>query len=160
MKIPNVSRAEAVETARAWIGTPYVTGACVRGAGCDCATLIKGYLLAIGAAAEVPLFTYAQDWFCHTDEERYFKELSKYATCTWEGRCMGAPPARPGDIALFRANIATGRSPRYNHGCIVTEWPRALHCFNKGGVVECRPALHPLTAGAEMAIFDPWERAA
>lgn len=152
-----LSRSEAVAFARSWKGTPYVTGACVCQGGCDCATLIKGYLLGIGAAAEIALFTYAQDWFCHTAEERYFDELSKYAVCTWQGRCIGTPPVQPGDIALFRCNLSTGPSPRYNHGCIILDWPRALHTFKKDGVSECRPSLHPLTAGTEMAIFSLWE---
>jgi cell wall-associated NlpC family hydrolase len=148
-----ISRPQAVELALTWKGTPYVTGGRVRGAGCDCATLISEYLIGIGAAAEVPLFTYAQDWFCHTADERYFDELSKYAKCIWEGRCVGTPPAQPGDLAIFRV----AGSKVYNHGCIVTGWPRALHCFNRdSGVIESRPALHSLISHHDMAIFDPW----
>lgn len=150
------TRAEAVELALAWKGTPYVTGGRVRGGGVDCATFLSEYLIEIGAAREIPLFTYAQDWFCHTTEERYFDELSRYATCTWRGRCIGTPPAQRGDLAIFRCNLVTGPSPRFNHGCIITEWPRALHCFTKKGVLECRPAALWLTAGTEMAIFNPF----
>ena len=146
-----------MQHALAWKGTPYVTEACVRGAGCDCAMLIKGYLLDIGAAEEIPLFHYAQDWFCHTTEERYFNELKKYARCVWEGRCMGVPPAQSGDIVLFRANLATGPSPLYNHGGIVLEWPYTLQAFSKRGAVKCRPTQHSLTQGAAMAIFSLWE---
>lgn len=156
MKMPNVNRDEAVKIALQWKGTPYVTGGRVCGAGCDCATLISEYLIGIGAALEIPLNNYAQDWFCHTSEERYFEELSKYAKCVWEGRCMGTPPARPGDIALFRANLSSGPSPRYNHGCIVLGWPLSLQAFSKLGVVKCRPAMHSLTSGSEMAIFSCW----
>lgn len=154
------TRSEAVEYALTWKGTPYVTGARVCQGGCDC-TWISEYLIYLGAAQEIPLFTYAQDWFCHSTEERYFDELSKYAVCKWKGRCVGTPPVLPGDIALFRCNLTTGPSPRFNHGCIFIGWPRALHTFRTGeiggGVRECRPSLLPLTAGAEMAIFDPWE---
>lgn len=151
------TRSEAVELALAWKGTPYVTGGRVCQAGCDCATLISEYLIGIGAAKEIPLFTYHQDWFCHTEEERYMNELARFAMCTWQGRCIGMPPAKPGDIAIFRCNLRTGPSPRFNHGCIITGWPRALHCFDRRGVMECRPSIHPLTSGAEMLIFDPWK---
>ena len=152
-----MTRADAVQYALCWDGTPYVTGGRVIHAGCDCATLLSEYIVGIGRTSEIPLFTYAQDWFCHTAEERYFNEVSKYAELVWEGRCIGTPAeARPGNLALFRANIASGPTPRYSHGCIVTEWPRALHAFHDRGVTEMRPALLPLTAHAEMAIFDPF----
>lgn len=145
-----ITREEAVTAALEWLGTPYVTGGRIKGAGCDCATLVAAYLVELGAA--VPdLFLYSQDWFCNTEEEKYFNELSKYATCTWEGHCLGTPPARPGDIALYR--VAGSRV--YNHGSIITGWPRAIHAFDKG-VAESRPALHPLTSHMAMAIFSPW----
>lgn len=146
-----LTRNEAVRFARTWKGTPYITGGRVRGAGVDCATLLAEYLLGIGAAPEVPLFTYAQDWFLHTAQELYFAELSKYAACVWQGRCLGTPPAQPGDIALYRV----ARSKRFNHGGIVLDWPKALHAYDRG-VSETRPGMHPLTARMEMALFSPW----
>lgn len=155
-----LTRSDAAQLALLWVDTPYVTGGRILGAGCDCATLISEYLIGIGAAAEIPLFTYSQDWFCHTKEERYFNELSKYAKCIWKGRCLGTPPAKPGDIAVFRANIASGPAPLYNHGAIITGWPLAVHAFDNKKVAVSRPSLHPLTAYTDMAIFDPWERAA
>jgi len=144
-----LTRQEAVAAARAWIGTPYVKGARIRGAGCDCETLLEAYLIEIGAAKEFDLPVYSQDWFCNTTEERYRDELAKYATCTWEGRCVGTPPALPGDIAIYRV---VG-SKVYNHGGIVTSWPKAIHAYGDQGVCETRPALHPLTTHKEMAIF-------
>jgi cell wall-associated NlpC family hydrolase len=146
-----LTRAEAVVAARAWLDTPYIKGARIRGAGCDCATLLAEYLCEIGAGPREELF-YAQDWFWNTDVEVYRDELSKYATCTWEGRCLGTPPALPGDIAIYRV----AGSKLYNHGSIITGWPRAIHAFDVG-VRESRPALHPLTSHMAMAIFNPWE---
>lgn len=35
-------RPDPVTAARAWIGTPYIRGAALRGAGCDCVGLIRG----------------------------------------------------------------------------------------------------------------------
>lgn len=151
-----LSRIDAAQYALLWCGTPYVTGARVLGCGCDCATLIAEYLIGIGATTEIPLFTYAQDWFCNTTEERYFNELSKYAKCVWEGRCLGTPNTTPGQIALFRV----AGSKLYNHSAIITGWPEAVHAFDNKQVALSRPALHPLTAYREMALFDPWERAA
>lgn len=36
------ARAQALEAARLWIGTPYVLGAALRGVGCDCVGLVRG----------------------------------------------------------------------------------------------------------------------
>jgi cell wall-associated NlpC family hydrolase len=143
---------EAVAAARAWLGTPYVKGGRIKGAGVDCETLLEAYLIEIGAASEFDLPVYSQDWFCNTEEEHYRDELAKYATCTWEGRCIGTPPAKPGDIAIYRV---VG-SRLYNHGSIITLWPKAIHAFEKG-VFETRPAIHPLTTHKDMAIFSPFE---
>lgn len=148
-----LNRADAAQLAMLWVGTPYITAGRILGMGCDCATLLSEYLIGIGATDEIPLFTYAQDWFCHTTEERYFNELSKYAKCVWEGKCLGTPPARPGDIAVFRV----ADSKVYNHGAIIIDWPQAIHAFDNKQVSVSRPALHPLTSHREMAIFDPWE---
>jgi cell wall-associated NlpC family hydrolase len=148
-----ITRAEAVAAASLWKGTPYVKGARIPGAGVDCETLIEAHLIALGLATVFDLPVYSQDWFCNTAVEEYFDQLSKYATCTWEGRCLGTPPAEPGDIAIYR--VVGSRV--YNHGSIVTAWPRAIHAFDKG-VFETRPALHPLTSHREMAIFSPWAK--
>lgn len=149
-----LSRQEAVAYALTWKGTPLVQDARVLGAGCDCRTIVEAYLIAIGVATEIKTEHFAHDWFCHTTEEKYFNELSKYAKCKWKGVCRGTPPALPGDIAIFR--VAT--SHVYNHGCIVIGWPRTLHAFEQRGVTESRPSLHHLTAHRPMAIFDPWSK--
>ena len=39
------ARPEAVAIARSWIRTPYVMGGRIKGAGCDCATLLSEYLI-------------------------------------------------------------------------------------------------------------------
>ncbi len=42
-----MTRDEIVARARAWAGTPYVTGAALRGVGCDCVGLVRGVLAEI-----------------------------------------------------------------------------------------------------------------
>jgi hypothetical protein len=49
------SRTEALAIARSYIGTPYVLGGRVKGAGVDCATLLAEYLMEIGATTEAEL---------------------------------------------------------------------------------------------------------
>jgi cell wall-associated NlpC family hydrolase len=155
------TRTEAVAIARSWIDTPYVRGGRIKGAGCDCGTLLAEYLVEIGAcpASEMDqliqdLGFLSNDWFCHAAADKYMAALVKYAPLRWEGRCMGMPPAEPGDIAMYRVVS----SPLFNHGSIVLGWPYAVHAFSKR-VAKVRPTLHPLTSQQHMAIFNPWDLA-
>jgi NlpC/P60 family putative phage cell wall peptidase len=47
----DVTRAQIVEEARRWVGTPYRHQARVRGAGCDCGGLVGGVAVALGIVA-------------------------------------------------------------------------------------------------------------
>jgi cell wall-associated NlpC family hydrolase len=147
-----MTRAEAVAIARSWRGTPYVLQARVKGAGCDCATLLAEYLIEIGAADREDLGVYSHDWFCHAQDERYMLRLLRYSRKTAETICRGTPDAAPGNLVLFRV---VG-SRLFNHGAIVTEWPRGMHAVHPG-VVESNLTTHHLTGYHEMAIFDPFD---
>ena len=149
-----LSRLEAVAVARRWKGTPYVLRARLRGSGCDCCTLLAEYLIEIGAAEATALETlgyYSSDWFCHTPSDRYLVGLRQFGTEVAKGMCHGGLKARPGDLALFKV----ARSRVYNHGAIVTEWPRGVHA-QREGVREADLSRHHLTAYHEAAIFNPW----
>ncbi len=145
------SREEALDCARSWIGTPYVLGGRIKGAGCDCATLIAEYLIECGAAEREALGVYSHDWFCHTNTERYMMGLIRHAKKTIETISRPGVGALPGSIALFR--VAGSRV--FNHGAIVEKWPRIIHAAHPG--VEVADATsHWLTSYKEVAIFDPW----
>jgi len=155
-----MNREQAAEYALTWEGTPYYRAGRIKGpgGGADCGTLLAGYLVGIGRVSPGEMEALLDDlgflhndWFCHADTEKYLDALTKYAAPRWLGICRGTPPAQPGDIALYRV---VG-SKRFNHGSIILGWPRALHAFQQR-VAIARPSLHPLTAHAEMAIFDPW----
>jgi len=65
--------------------------------------------------------------------------------------CRPGVIAQPGDLVLFRV---VG-SKRYNHGAIVTSWPRGIHAQHDG-VREVNLAQHRLTAHRAMEVFDPF----
>ena len=147
-------RPAAVSIARTWLKTPYVLGGRVKGAGCDCGTLLAEYLIEIGAACKEDLQAlgfYTHDWFCHTSNERYLAGLMRHARKTAETICRLGVEAAPGSLVLFRV----ARSKVFNHGGIVTAWPRMVHA-SSSGVAEQSAADHWLTGHREMAIFDPW----
>lgn len=150
---PPCERSRAVALARSWIGTPYVLGGRVRGAGCDCATLLAEYLIAIGAASAAELEDlgfYSHDWFCHASSERYLLRLMRYARAAAETVCRAGVDARPGALVLFRV----AGSKRFNHGAIVTRWPFGVHAVDPR-VKESDLTQHYLTAFRVMEVFDP-----
>jgi NlpC/P60 family putative phage cell wall peptidase len=145
-----LDRAAIVAEARSWIGTPYHLGARVKGAGCDCATLIAEVLIACGLADREGLGVYSQDWFFHTSNERYLMGLLRHAAKTVEAVAHGSAGALPGDIVLTRL----ARSKVYNHGAIVTAWPKVIHAIQPQ-VEEINAATHPLWTYRAIAVFTP-----
>ncbi len=90
------SRARIVAEARAWIGTPYLHQASLRGAGCDCLGLVRGVWRAFADTEPEPLPPYAPDW----------AEAAGRDTLTAAARRHLNPvaidAAREGDVLLFR----------------------------------------------------------
>jgi len=153
------TRAEAVEIARSFIGTPYVLGGRMKGAGVDCATLLGCYLIEIGTAQpdlwdglEDP---YRHDWFLHGSHERYLRGLVRFGVAGARSLCLcrADSKAEPGDLVLFRVI----QSKVFNHGAIVTSWPRGVHA-GVDGVHEITLTTHRLTAFRPMEIFDPFAK--
>ena len=146
-----ISRSEAVEVARSFIGTKYVLGGRLKDAGVDCATLLACYATEIQLADPGELGVYSTDWFCHASEERYMFQILRHARKTIEGKCRGTVDAKPGSLILFKVV----RSRLFNHGGIITQWPYMVHAV-KPCVEEADATKHQMTGFTEMAIFDPW----
>lgn len=120
-------QAAVVAEARAWIGTPYVHQASVRGAGTDCLGLIRGVWRAVlGEEPELPP-AYTSDW-----GEAGARETLKAAAERWlvPVRCPG-----PGDVILFRMREG---SVAKHLGIAVDIGPEArfVHAYTGHGVVE------------------------
>lgn len=139
--------------AEAWLGTPYHLGGRVRGAGCDCATLLVEYAIECGFAEREDLGVYSHDWFCNTTEDRYLFGMIRHAKKTIEGICRGTVDAKPGCFVLFK--VAGSRL--FNHGGIVIQWPWILHAVDPR-VTKSNAVTHYMTAHHEMCLFDPWEK--
>lgn len=147
-----MTREQAVECARSFIGTPYHLRGRLKGVGVDCASLVCMYLCEIGVAAyseEWPI--YSHDWFHHTTEERYKFRLLKHAREIVQTVCRGTVDAQPGDVVLFR--VAASRV--FNHGAIVTRWPKGIHALEET-VREVDLVQHAVMGHMPMAIFSPW----
>lgn len=125
------TQARALVEARRWLGTPFVHGASCRGAGADCAGLIRGIWRALHGAEPWEVPPYSADWAELADRDR----LGDWAR-EWLVPCPPGAGA-PGDVLLFRLRpgglprhlgllSAVGASPRFIHaysGHAVTESP-------------------------------------
>jgi NlpC/P60 family putative phage cell wall peptidase len=91
-----IDPAAIVNVARAWIGTPYVHRASVKGAGCDCLGLLRGVWRELIGSEPETVPPYSPDWAEASGEETLYAALARSLT---EIRTM---EIEPGDIALFR----------------------------------------------------------
>lgn len=95
-----IARVDIVNEAREWLGTPFVEQAAVRGQGCDCAGLLRGVALAVGAIPED--YATRPEW---QDAVRYgqvpqgnrLREI-----CDRFMTPISTVDAQPGDAVLFR----------------------------------------------------------
>lgn len=101
-------RAEVVQEALGWLGTPYHHCADVRGVGVDCAMLLVRVYATCGLVpADLDPRPYAPDWHLHRSDERYLGWLDLYAA----EQVSGSPA--PADIVVWQF----GRC--YSHAAIV-----------------------------------------
>lgn len=127
-----------VAEARAWIGTPYVHQASVRGAGADCLGLLRGVWRAVVGPEPEAVPAYTPDW-----GEAAHDEVLARAAARW----LAARPLdseAPGDVLLFRMREG---SVAKHLGIAAEVGPRAsfVHAYTGHGVIES-----PLSA--------PWRR--
>lgn len=151
-------RALIVAEVLQWKSTPYHMKSRIKGVGCDCGSFLIGVFQNLGmiqASVEPP--NYPQDWWQHTTEERYKYAMMRHSHAILEGVAYRVGVAKgdvhvapqPGMVALSRA----AGSKVYNHGGIVTQWPRVVHAVAPC-VEECDTTSHHLWALKEVAVFD------
>ena len=143
-------RRKIVAEARTWLGTPYHLNSRIKGVGCDCATLILQTMINVGVFTEERMEIYSDDWWQHTEEEKYSMVVLRHAKKILETVCYRSVKALPGQIVLGRVN-GTGR---LNHGAIITEFPMAIHSVAPVAV-EVNLSTDPMWAYHPIEIYDP-----
>lgn len=137
-------RLAVIESAKAWLGTPWHHMARVRGAGVDCAQLLMATFSDAGVIEPFEFEPYPEDWMLHRSEERLLQIVERYADEV-------ARPL-PGDVALFQF----GRC--HAHGAIVVEWPLIIHAYRVEREVVWGDASQGLLAGRDVRFFDAVSR--
>src|SRR5580692_1265824 len=103
--------------ARGFIGTPFHDHGEVKGAGVDCATLLKCVFTEAGLVEPFQLDHYSPQFFLHQKEERYVDWVLKFA------REIAPRDATVGDIVLYKIGKC------FAHGALITApgWPNIIH---------------------------------
>lgn len=126
-----------VTQARAWIGTPYLHQASVKGAGADCLGLLRGVWRELHGEEPEVVPAYSQDWSEPQHDEVLWQAAARHLT----GKSGVLAAA---DVVLFR--MRSGAVAK--HLGIVAEvgdCPTFIHSYSGHGVVES-------------ALSDPWRR--
>lgn len=111
--------------AREWLATPFLDCASVRGAGVDCAMLIKAAYEGAGVESPIAMERYSPQWFLHGDRELWLQ------TVLDRGIEIEQSQAKPADLVLFKF----GRF--FAHGALIAEkgFPHIIHAFRQAGCV-------------------------
>ncbi|MDS9466012.1 peptidase [Paracoccus sp. MBLB3053] len=116
-----------VESARSWIGTPYVHQASCKGAGTDCLGLVRGIWRELFGTEPAMLPHYTADWGELGGDELL---LNAARTFLWS-----SPVEAAGDVLVFRMKV----------GCVAKHMgivaaagpePSFVHAYERHGVVE------------------------
>ena len=134
----NTDRAEIVQCARGWIGTPYRHQASTRGAGADCLGLVRGVWREFFASDPERVPPYSMDWSEPQGDERLWRAARKHL------RQKPLETEAGGDVILFR--MREGAVAKHLGIMARTgESASFIHAYSGHGVVES-----PLSA--------PWRR--
>jgi len=139
-------RVDAV--ARTWIGTPFHDHGEVRGAGVDCAKLLKCVFVEAGIIDDFDVGYYSPQFFLHSPEERYLNLVRRFA------REIPAARVRHGDVALWKIGLC------FAHGAIVVRpgWPEIVHAHFASRMVRRGrgDTMHLGTKILDLKFFSVW----
>ena len=116
---------DVVTAARAWIGTPYVHQASVKGVGCDCLGLLRGVWRELHGAEPEAAPPYSPDWAETTGAETMYLALKRHLVeiTPRDRSALATPPAATRaaktaadsevrDMSSSRANSMTSTPPQ------------------------------------------------
>jgi len=89
-------RADILNAAEGWIGTPYQDQASVKGVGCDCLGLIRGVWRDVYGEEPEAVPAYSPGWAEAVNEETLAQAAARHL------RPISLGDYQPGDVLLFR----------------------------------------------------------
>lgn len=137
-------RQAVIKEATSWLGTNFHHQGRVKGAGVDCVGILLEVYSEVGVISEYSPDYYPQDWMLHRDDERYLREMLKFA------HEIDGPP-KPADVAMFKF------ARTFSHAAIVVEWPVCIHSYFSRGVELVDVTKDAQFFKREVKFFSAWE---
>lgn len=113
-------------SAAAWLGTPFVDCASVRGAGVDCAMFVKAAFEGAGLEPPFTVPSYSPQWYLNGNQELWLPLL--------EGRAVEIEQKdlKPADLVLYKFGTRF-----FSHGALVDSkgWPNIIHAYRQTRMV-------------------------
>lgn len=120
------TRADVVQVARGWIGTPYLHQASREAVGCDCLGLVRGVYRAVHGREPTAVPAYSPDWGEATGRETLL-EAARAVLVERDVRLIEA-----GDVIVFRMR----RGAVAKHAAVATSDRTMVHAQEGIGAVE------------------------
>lgn len=149
------------DEALSWTGTPYHPNAQVKGAGCDCLTLVVAAFSPVVDYGPVP--HYSKEWHLHHSAELYlsgipgdgksepFKGILDYCVeVAGPAGEFGGEPGRAAPRAPMAGDVVIWKFGRcFSHGAVVVRWPLVMHAYSglKAGQEDAERAPYLKTIG-------------
>ncbi len=148
------TRVEVVLEARSWLRTPYELRGTVKHVGTDCGNFLLCVFRACGFDVPSQHECVSNDWWCNTaSSATYVRNLMRYCKKTFEGISYQSTRHLPGNIIT----VITRNGVDYNHGGIITAWPRVIHVTTEDGVKETNAVRNCCGwFSGQTAVWDPW----
>lgn len=124
-------REAVLAEARAWIGTPYMHRASVRGVGADCLGLVRGVWRAVIGPEPEAMPPYAPDWAEAGRTETLAEVAARHL------RPVPLEAMAPGDVLLFRFRAHLPAK----HAAFLSGAGRMIHAYD--GACVCESGLAP-----------------
>lgn len=123
---PKDQAARVLQSAREWIGTPYIHQASLKGVGCDCLGLVRGVWRDVVGGEPTLLPAYSSSWSEVSNKEQLLEAADKYFIPG------DTSLHQPGDLLVFRMR----RNTVAKHLGIVSSHTSFIHAYDNNAVVE------------------------
>lgn len=114
---------QIAQEALTWLGTPYISGARVKGVGTDCANLLVGISeqLKITQIGQVRIPQHSNEWHLHKNRELFLQNIKLY--------CDEVEDLQIGDFLLYKYGRVA------SHGAVYVGDNHVVHAKIQDGVI-------------------------
>lgn len=123
--VSGATREHVVAIAQSWLDTPFHDGCSLKGAGADCAGLLRGVFIEAGLIEDFEPLPYSPQFFLHSNKPIFLSIVERYA------HRVRKEELEAGDVIMYDFGLQAA------HGAIVVDAHTIIHAFQRAGGV-CR----------------------